>query len=92
MDRVGEGEDGALICKTDKMDCCGTNPNRFGQFYYPHGDQVPIKSVGHSVYRNRGDQVIRLNRRDGATPPTGKYRCEIPDASGEIQNIYITLE
>ena len=92
MDRVGEGEDGALICRTDEMDCCGTIPNRFGQFYYPHGDQVPIKSTDHGFYCNRGDQMIRLNRREGADSPTGTYRCEIPDASGEIRNLYITLE
>ena len=91
MDRVGEGEDGALICRTDRTDCCGAIPNRFGQFYYPNGDQVPIKSAGHSFYRNRGDQLIRLNRRERATSPTGRYRCEIPDASGEIRNLYITL-
>ena len=92
MDRVGQGEDGALICRTNKMDCCGTIPNRFGQFYYPHGDQAPIKSAGCGFYCNRGDQVIRLNQREGATSPTGKYCCEITDASGEIQNLYITLE
>ena len=74
------------------MNCCGTLPNRFGQFYYPNGVQVPVSNAGQGFYRNRGNQVIRLNRREGATSPTGKYRCEIPDASGEMQNIYITLE
>ena len=87
---VGEGEENALICRTDRINCCGA-PNRFGQFYYPSGIQVPINSAGQSFYRNRGDQLIRLNRRVGVTSPTGKYRCEIPDASGETQNIYITL-
>lgn len=93
LDRVGEGEQGALVCRTDKVDCCGTVPNRHGQFYYPNGLQVPIhnKSGGHGFYRNRGDQVIRLNRKEEHTPPTGKYRCEIPDASGEVKNLYITL-
>ena len=81
----------ALICRTNNINCCGTLPNRFGQFYYPSGVQVPVNSAGQGFYRNRGDQVIRLNRREGATSPTGKYRCEIPDASGEMQNIYITL-
>ena len=92
MERVGEGENGALVCRTDKVDCCHTVPNRFGQFYYPSGNQVPIKSAGQGFYRNRGDQMILLNRREGATSPTGKYRCEIPDASGEIKYLYITLE
>ena len=89
---IGEGEDGALICRTDNTNCCGTLPNRFGQFYYPSGVQVPVNSAGQGFYRNRGDQVIRLNRREGANSPTGMYRCEIPDASGEMQNLYINIE
>ena len=28
---IGEG-DNALLCKTNKQDCCGTVPNRFGEF------------------------------------------------------------
>ena len=51
---------------------------------------MPVNNAGQGFYRNRGDQLIRLNRRQGATSPTGRYRCEIPDASGEIQNLYIT--
>ena len=89
---IGEGENRALICRTDSTNCCGTLPNRFGQFYYPNGVQVPVNSAGQGFYRNRGDQLIRLNRREGATSPTGRYRCEIPDASGEMQKLYITLE
>ena len=87
---IGE-ESNALICKTNLMNCCGTRPNRFGQYYYPNGSQVPIEAHGEDFYRNRGDQVIRLNRREGVTVPTGKFRCEIPDASGVEQNIYITV-
>ena len=87
---VGEGEN-ALLCKTNNESCCGTPPNRFGEFYYPNGIKVPIAKQQQGFYRNRGEKIIRLNRRDGATLPTGRYRCEIPDASGYMQNVYITL-
>ena len=87
---VGEGEN-ALLCKTNRKECCGTPPNRFGEFYYPNGINVPIAKQRQGFYRNRGENVIRLNRRDGITSPTGKYRCEIPDASGSVQNIYVNL-
>lgn len=87
---VGENEQ-ALLCKTNRVICCGTPPNRSGQFYYPNGIQVPISKHLHSFYRNRGAQVVRLNRRAGVTSPIGKYRCEIPDADGVMHNIYITL-
>lgn len=90
LNDVGEGEQ-ALLCKTNRVDCCGTLPKRHGEFYYPNGIQVPISKQLHGFYRNRGPQVVRLNRRTGVTSPSGKYRCEIPDVDGAMQNIYITL-
>ena len=30
-------------------------------------------------------------RRGSGTPPSGVYRCEIPDASGTSQNIYVGI-
>lgn len=90
INNIREGV-GALLCKTNLKPCCSSPPNRFGQFYYPSGTTVPIKSHGEGFYRNRGVQEIRLNRRTGTTSPTGTYRCEIPNATGVTQNIYITL-
>lgn len=90
LNDVGEGEQ-ALLCKTNRVDCCGTPPNRRGEFYYPNDIRVPISKQLHGFYRNRGAQVVRLNRRAGVTSPSGKYRCEIPDADGVMRNIYITL-
>ena len=90
MSEVGEG-DGALYCRTDKEECCGTVPNRFGEFYYPNGVRVPIARQQQGFYRNRGEQVIRLNRREGITSPAGTYRCEIPNADDVMVKIYITL-
>ena len=91
LSEIGEGEK-ALLCKTDKKDCCGTVPNRFGQFYFPGGlEQVPIAKQQQDFYRNRGDQSVGLNRREGVTSPTGTYRCEIPNADDEMIKIYITL-
>ena len=90
LSRIGEGAD-ALLCKTDRVDCCGTPPNRFGEFYYPSGITVRIRASGEGFYRNRGDQEIRLNRREGVSSPTGRFSCYIPDASGLIQSIFITL-
>ena len=84
---IGEGEN-ALFCKTNKQDCC---TNRYGQLYYPNGVQVPIKKLLHGFYRNRGERIVRLNRKKGILSPIGRYQCEIPDADGVLQNIYITL-
>ena len=90
LNDIGEGER-ALLCKTNLLDCCGTLSNRFGEFFYPGGGQVPIRIRGEGFYRNRGDQSIRLNRRDGVTSPTGRFRCAIPDATGVMKSVYITI-
>ena len=87
---IGEGSS-ALLCKTNKQDCCGTVPDRFGEFYYPDGTRVSIFLSGDGFYRNRGNQMIRLNRKDGVSSPTGRYSCEIPDASGVIHKIFINI-
>ena len=87
---IGEG-DNALLCKTNKRDCCGTVPNRFGEFFYPNGARVPINNAGEGFYRNRGNQLIRLNRRDGISSPTGRYCCEIPDADGMTNKVFINI-
>lgn len=90
LSEVGEGRR-ALFCRTDKVACCRTPPNNAGQFYFPNGEKVRTKRFEIGLYRNRHSQHIRLNRRLGVTSPTGVYRCEIPDASGVIQRIFINL-
>ena len=87
---VGELGD-ALLCRTNLTSCCGTLPNRFGQFYYPNGEAVPVNSQRQGFYRNRGDQEIRLHRRSGVNSPIGKFRCEIPDSNLNLQNIFIVF-
>ena len=90
LNDIGEGE-GALLCKTNHPNCCGTRPNRFGQFFYPNGRQVPIRVQNEDFYRNRGEQRIRLNRKEGVISPIGEFRCEIPDANGVMRSVYITI-
>ena len=57
---ISEGEN-ALLRKTNNESCCGTPPNRDGQFYYPDGRIVPIEGAGQGFYRDRSLQQIRLN-------------------------------
>ena len=88
LSSIGEGEN-ALRCVTDGQ-CCGS-PFRAGEFYFPDTSRVLTQGAGGDFYRNRGDGMIRLNRRNNATSPTGVYRCEIPDSTGSLQQLFITL-
>ena len=85
---IGEGEN-AFSCRTNHAECCKTS--RSGGFFYPNGTMVPIKRAGQGFYRDRGEKEVRLNRIEGTVLPTGKFHCEIPDESGEMQNLCITL-
>ena len=63
---VGEG-DNALQCRTDLFN---------GVWHFP--DRSLVNSDGN-IYRTRGNSMlVSLNRRNGATQPTGLYCCEAP--------------
>lgn len=87
---IGEG-DAALLCKTNEVPCCRREPNRCGNFYYPNGQRVPIKRRNEGFYRNRGNHLVRLNRRVSTTSPTGTFCCEIPGACGKMNKICINI-
>ena len=98
---IGEGENG-LMCTTTQTDCCGQNADgtsvhdeRRGEFYYPDGTQVPTRvgAGGDGLFRGRGYQLISLQRLSTATttPPTGQYRCNIPERNGVSQNMFINI-
>ena len=78
--------------------CCGRtqSPGRkvLGDWYYPNGTGVPnkiinVQNLQWDFYRTRGPSVVRMLRRRGGV--TGIYRCEIPDAAGVNQTMYIGL-
>ena len=96
INRIGEGypgvsitEEGALLCNTDDSTCCSgvLNPNGGGrgEWYLPgETGAIPSPSGGGNFYRTRALMVLRLNRRNSVTTPTGVYRCEIPTTSGLV--------
>ena len=90
LDNIGEPPN-SLRCLTDNIACCARaqSPGRgiLGDWYYPNGTGVANSGVMWEFYRNRGQSVVRLNRRRGGV--TGIYRCEIPDAAGVDQTMFI---
>ena len=89
---IGEGDAAALLCHTNKTDCCGY-PYRLGEWYYPNGTKVNIEGFyppESLFYRNRGQSVVRLNHR-GSPSPRGRFRCEVPDANNNMQNVFINI-
>ena len=88
MTDIGEGSK-ALVCVTDHEQCCQSY--RAGEWYYPNNTAVSTLGSGFDFYRNRGPQAVRLNRRNNALSPTGRYRCMLPDASGTLQTLVANI-
>ena len=91
MEDIGVGDD-SLLCVTDLAACCrppftGDAGSAKGNWYFPNRTRVLSAGENWDVYRTRGHSVVLLHRRRGGE--NGIYRCEIPDALGVIQTIYI---
>jgi hypothetical protein len=79
-----------LQCITDRMLCCVTLPNRFGEWLFPDGYAVPGPNQNPTTfYRSRGDDgTVNLNRLNAnVMMPTGLFCCEVPDALNVMQRL-----
>ena len=91
---VGESTRGALVCKTDKTDCCdntSSTRSRQGDWSYPNGNLVRNSFSGDDIYRTRGASTVILNRRNGATGLAGLYYCEVATFADPDARICINL-
>ena len=90
---VGEG-DNAVMCITDFTGCCSLSiPGgiRIGEWRFPNNALVRNSGSGDDIYRTRGYRTVRLNRRNGATQPTGLYCCEVATMADPNARICIIL-
>lgn len=84
------GEDSnALLCFTDLTSCCDSS--RKGEWVFPNGTNVSIAKFGSNFYRNRGQGVVRLNRRNGSLSPTGQYCCKVPDVTSSEKTVCVNI-
>ena len=86
IDEIGEGDDGALLYVTDLIQCCRVidtpvGCRALGEWFFPNGSQVRRPWSGDDIYRSRGPGIVRLNRRNNTTSPTGQFCCVLPDAT-----------
>ena len=94
------GSDG-ILCNTNRLDCCRSadNPHGLvqGHWYYPEGNEVPNVGTqiqanpnGNFFARNRDTGVVRLFP-NGIPTERGRFQCEIPNASGISEVLYINI-
>ena len=96
---IGTGS-AALLCTTTYTPCCFSTPLSGTNWYFPNGSQVESDNI-LPYYRTRTDGqmfplstpvggTVLLHRKPGATT-TGVFRCEILDANGTFQSIYVGI-
>ena len=99
---IGEGGNdmtttgGGLLCITENSDCCRATDNQNGggqgKWYFSNETAVDIEGgrTGDFFYRNRDAKIVRLNRRGNPTE-RGRFRCEIPNADGDLVNLSVNV-
>ena len=97
VDDIGEDES-ALMCLTNKTNCCRNSPDRAGEWYFPNGSIVQqfVQNYYHSglsefFYRNRGESVVRLNRYGNNPLERGHFFCELPDANDVNKTLHVNI-
>ena len=91
---IGTGS-AALRCTTTYYPCCFSGPPPGTHWYFPNGSQVDRFNT-LPYYRSRTDGwwsppgSVLLHRNPEATT-TGIFRCEILDATGAFQSIYVGI-
>ena len=85
----------ALHCTTTYIPCCFSGPPPGTNWYFPNGSRVSnINTLPY--YRSRTDGrisppgAVLLHRNPGATT-TGIFCCDILDATGTFQSIYVGI-
>ena len=85
---------GHLVCTSDRMPCC-RHPIQYGEWYFPNGSQVKHKKKEGAVafHRSRDNygNVHLLSISHPARSPSGKFCCEIEDATGRNQTLCINI-
>ena len=80
---IGEGDE-SLLCFAGLIQCCRDSDTpsgvgALGRWLYPNGSVLGEKGEGGDFYTERGLGVVRLNRRNNVSSPTGQFCCEVPD-------------
>ena len=86
----------ALFCLTPNTECCSDSEtpiaaNTTREWYVPDGR--PVSSAATAFTREQVSSAVSLYHSEGGTldSTTGVFRCEIPNASGTTQNLYVGI-
>ena len=82
-----------VVCTSDRMPCCRDNP-QYGEWYFPNGSQVIHEIEGAVAFhrsRDNAGNVYLLRTSHTVLSPSGKFCCEVEDATGRNQTLCINI-
>ena len=94
---IGTGS-AALLCTTTYLPCCFFRPLPGNYWYFPNGSRVENTNTlpyyrtridGNPLYTSDPGTVLLHRNPEGTT--TGVFRCEIRDATGAFQSLYVGI-
>ena len=83
----------ALMCLTDKTDCCNSTKSRGNSnWYHPNGGGSAVLPLGDEAYYQTYRKSSILLHRNGTVPTvTGVFHCDVVDNNGTMQRLYIGI-
>ena len=102
IDSIGSNDTSALLCHTNKLDCCNymsLNETEQGNWYFDNGtahEEITATNTSNMLFvSNRGQGVIRLllnHLVDNNTETMiGHFYCLISDANGTDHTIHVNI-
>ena len=78
----------ALLCSTDREDCCTDEFNIAGNWFLPNGSKISPTTNTLSFRIILGNQTVGLNIMRSPELPTGIYHCEMMDRENVTHYLY----
>ena len=80
----------ALVCSTDRVDCCTDGFNIAGNWFLPNGSKIsPTTNYNTQfLFIIQGNQTVGLNFTNNPEFPSGIYHCEMMDRENITHHLY----
>ena len=85
---IGEGS-GSLFCLTNKTNCCEASNS--GNWVDPDNSTVSLSLNITGVYQGHRKHSILLQHQGMAPALKGIFRCDVEDASNQMQHVYVGI-
>ena len=81
-----QGDEQALLCSTDRKNCCNDELNLPGSWFLPNGSEISSNTNTQSLHITLGNQTMGLNISPEL--PSGIYHCEMMDREDVTHHLY----